>query len=102
MAKTSKPKLTKPSKTKSKLAKTSKSKLAKQSKTTSRPKKDYAYRSTWKHKYSRARNKERRGGLTKKEMFARGLGFPRGKEWRGVDENEKEWAKKWIAANPKY
>ena len=32
-------------------------------------KKDYAYRSTWKHKFSRARNKAQRGGLSKKEML---------------------------------
>ena len=36
---------------------------------TKAPKKDYAYRSTWKHKFSRARNLAQRGGLTKKEMM---------------------------------
>ena len=33
------------------------------------PKKDYGYRSTWKHKFSRARNLAQRGGLTKNEMI---------------------------------
>ena len=30
--------------------------------------KDYSYRDTWKHRYSRAYNKAKRGNLTKKEM----------------------------------
>ena len=33
------------------------------------PKKDYAYRGTWEHKFSRARNKAHRGGLSKKKML---------------------------------
>jgi len=63
--------------------------------------KDYAYRSTWKHKYSRARNLAHRGGLTKKAMFEKYGRFPRKNEWWGPEENEQAWKAKWIAANPK-
>ena len=65
-------------------------------------KKDYAYRGTWKHKYSRARNKEQRGGLSKEDMMRLKGGFPKKKDWWGTDASEKEWAVKWIKANPKY
>ena len=63
-------------------------------------KKDYAYRSTWKHKLSRARNKAQRGGLTKKEMFKRHGRFPRKNEWWGEDGSYAAWREKWVAANP--
>ena len=49
------------------------------------PKKDYAYRSTWKHKFSRARNKAHRGGLSKKEMLEKYGRFPRKDEWWGPE-----------------
>ena len=39
--------------------------------------KDYTYRGTWKHKFSRARNKAQRGGLSKKEMLEKYGRFPR-------------------------
>jgi len=64
------------------------------------PKKDYAYRSTWKHTFSRARNLAQRGGLTKKEMMKKHGRFPRKKEWWGVDGSYAAWKTKWVAANP--
>ena len=45
--------------------------------------KDYAYRSTWKHKFSRARNLAQRGGLTKKEMMKKYGRFPKKKNGGG-------------------
>jgi len=65
------------------------------------PKKDYAYRSTWKHKFSRARNLAQRGGLTKKEMLNKYGRFPRKKEWWGEDGSYEKWKEKWVAENPK-
>ena len=65
-------------------------------------KKDYTYRGTWKHKLSRARNKAKRGGLTKTAMFARYGRFPRRKEWCGPKANEREWEEKWIRENPRF
>eukprot|EP01083_Nonionella_stella_P273441 927540_1 len=65
-------------------------------------KKDYSYRGTWQHKLSRAKNKARRGGLTKKAMMEKYGRFPRCNEWWGPEENEKEWKKKWIQDNPQY
>lgn len=62
--------------------------------------KDYAYRSTWKHKFSRARNLARRGGLTKKEMMKKYGRFPNKKEWWGPEKNYQEWRQKWIAEHP--
>jgi hypothetical protein len=64
--------------------------------------KDYAYRGMWKHKYSRARNKEQRGGLSKADMMRLKGGFPKKKDWWGTDTSENEWATKWIKENPKY
>ena len=64
--------------------------------------KDYEYRGTWKHKYSRAVNKARRGNLSKKEMMEKYGRFPKRNEWFGPEENEKEWAEKWIKENPIY
>jgi hypothetical protein len=66
------------------------------------PKKDYAYRSTWEHKFSRARNLAHRGCLTKKEMMKKYGRFPKKGEWWGVDNNFEEWMDKWISENPKY
>ena len=54
-------------------------------------KKDYAYRSTWKHKFSRARNLAQRGGLTKPEMLKKYGRFPKKNEWWGPEENYKAW-----------
>jgi hypothetical protein len=65
------------------------------------PKKDYAYRSTWKHKFSRARNLAQRGGLAKKEMLKKYGRFPKKKEWWGEDGSYKKWKEKWVAENPK-
>jgi len=65
------------------------------------PKKDYAYRSKWKHKFSRARNLARRGGLTKKEMLIKYGRFPKKNEWWGEDGSYTKWKEKWIANNPK-
>jgi hypothetical protein len=66
------------------------------------PTKDYAYRSTWKHKFSRARNLAHRGGLTKKEMFEKHGRFPKKNEWWGPETNFEEWKAKWILENPKF
>ena len=62
----------------------------------------YAYRSTWKHKLSRARNLAKRGGMTKAEMKAKYGIFPKKNEWWGPEENEKEWLAKWLLENPEY
>jgi len=64
--------------------------------------KDYSYRSTWKHKFSRARNLAKRGGLTKKEMMKKYGRFPGKHEWWGPEDNQKEWEEKWILTHPKY
>ena len=64
------------------------------------PKKDYAYRGTWKHKQSRARNLARRGGMTKKQALKERGRLPRGKEWWGPGTRQ-EWERAWLAANPK-
>ena len=62
-------------------------------------KKDYSYRSTFKHKLSRARNLAQRGGLTKAAAIkARGR-LPKKKEWWGPEASEKEWRRAWIAVN---
>lgn len=62
--------------------------------------KDYSYRSTWKHTFSRARNLARRGGLTKKEMMKTYGRFPKKNEWWGVDGSYRAWKRRWVAANP--
>jgi len=64
--------------------------------------KDYSYRSTWKHDFSRAYNKAKRGGLTKEEMLKKHGRFPKKKEWWGSEKNEKEWEDKWILEHRKY
>ena len=62
-------------------------------------KKDYSYRSDFKHKLSRARNLAKRGGLTKAAAIkARGR-LPKKKEWWGPETDEKEWKTAWLAAN---
>lgn len=66
-----------------------------------KPKKDYAYRSTYKHKLSRARNLAKRGGLTKKAMMLKHGRFPKKNEWWGTESDEKEWKDKWMRSNPK-
>mmetsp|Transcript_10056 Transcript_10056/g.18398 ORF Transcript_10056/g.18398 Transcript_10056/m.18398 type:complete len:88 (+) Transcript_10056:428-691(+) len=63
-------------------------------------KKDYSYRSTWKHKFSRARNKAQRGGLSKDQMMRQYGRFPKGKEWWGPERDFAEWKEKWITENP--
>ena len=63
--------------------------------------KDYAYRSTWKHKYSRAKNLAHRGGMTKENMYQKHGRFPKRTEWWGPEENEKEWTSKYILQFPK-
>jgi hypothetical protein len=65
-------------------------------------KKNYAYRSTWTHKFSRAKNLAHRGGLTKKEMLKKYNRFPTKNEWWGEDKNFEEWRTKWVLLNPKY
>ena len=62
--------------------------------------KDYSYRSTWKHKFSRARNLARRGGLTKKEIMKTYGRFPKKNEWWVVDGSYEAWKSRWVAANP--
>ena len=48
--------------------------------------KDYAYRSTWKHKYSRAYNKAKRGGMSKKRNVRKlKVDFLKKGEWWGPE-----------------
>ena len=65
-------------------------------------KKDYAYRSTWKHKFSRARNKAQRGGLSKKEMLKKYGRFPKKDERWGPEKTFEEWKERWTVENPKF
>ena len=62
--------------------------------------KDYSYRSTWKHDYSRAYNKAKRGGLTKKAMMEKYGRFPKKNEWWS-ELPEKEWKEQYLKNNPK-
>ncbi len=62
--------------------------------------KDFTYRSSWNHAYSRAINKARRGGLTKKEMLLKYKRFPTKDEWWSPG-TEKEWIEKYIKEHPK-
>ena len=55
-----------------------------------------------KHKFSRARNKTHRGGLSKNEMLKKYGRFPKKDEWWGPEANFEEWKEKWIAENPKF
>jgi hypothetical protein len=64
--------------------------------------KDYEYRSTWKHKFSRAINKARRGNLSKEKMLEKYGRFPKKNEWWLQGITEKEWIDQWIKDNPKY
>jgi hypothetical protein len=61
--------------------------------------KDYAYRSTWEHAYSRAINKARRGDLTKSEMQKKYGRFPKKNEWWNTIP-EKEWIANYIIMHP--
>mmetsp|Transcript_3016 Transcript_3016/g.6594 ORF Transcript_3016/g.6594 Transcript_3016/m.6594 type:complete len:86 (+) Transcript_3016:397-654(+) len=63
-------------------------------------KKDYSYRSTWKHKFSRARNKAQRGGLAKAEMMSKYGRFPKKNEWWGPERDFEEWKEMWVAKYP--
>ena len=63
--------------------------------------KDYTYRGTWKHKFSRAYNKAKRGNVSKKEMMEMQGRFPKKNEWWGPG-TEQEWVKEWKLANPEY
>lgn len=62
--------------------------------------KDFSYRSTWEHAYSRAINRARRGGLTKEEMMKKYGRFPKKKEWWGT-ETEQEWIAAYLLKYPK-
>ena len=62
--------------------------------------KDYTYRSTWEHKYSRAKNLARRGGLSKKDTIQKYKRHPTRTEWWGSEQNEQEWKLEWILKNP--
>ena len=64
-------------------------------------KKDYAYRGTWEHQLSRARNLAQRGGLTKTEMMARYGRFPKRDEWWGPEKDRLEWEREWKRTHPK-
>ena len=63
--------------------------------------KDYAYRSTWEHAFSRGINKARRGNLSKEEMMKKYGRFPKKNEWWLSNITEKEWTEKWIKEHPK-
>ena len=63
--------------------------------------KDYSYRSTWEHSYSRAYNKAKRNGLTKEEMLKKYGRFPGKKEWFNDSISEKEWIKEYLKKFPK-
>lgn len=62
--------------------------------------KDYSYRSTWEHAYSRAINKARRGNLTKKQMMVKYGRFPKRNEWFGSG-TEEEWIAEYLIKFPK-
>lgn len=63
--------------------------------------KDYSYRSTWEHYYSRAYNKAKRGGITKEEMMKKYGRFPKKNEWFLETIPEKEWIEDYLKKNPK-
>jgi hypothetical protein len=63
--------------------------------------KDYEYRSTWEHAYSRCLNKARRGGLTKEEMMKKYGRFPKKNDWWTEGITEKEWIAEYIKKHPK-
>ena len=63
--------------------------------------KDYQYRSTWEHTFSRALNKAKRGNMTKSQMMEKYGRFPKKSEWWGPETNQKEWEENWIKLNPK-
>lgn len=63
--------------------------------------KNYTYRGTWEHKYSRAYNKAKRGGMSKIEMKKTKGRFPKKNEWWSPG-TEEEWKIEWIKNNPKY
>lgn len=62
--------------------------------------KNYSYRGTWEHAYSRAINKARRGGLTKEEMLKKYGRFPKNGEWWN-SISEEEWKKEYLINFPK-
>lgn len=64
--------------------------------------KDYSYRSTWEHYYSRAYNKAKRGNLTKAEMIKKYGRFPKKNEWWLEGITEKEWIEDYMKRNPKF
>lgn len=63
--------------------------------------KDYTYRGTWKHKFSRAYNKAKRGNVSKKILMETKGRFPQKNEWWGPIPEE-EWKSEWIKNNPMY
>ena len=64
------------------------------------PKKDYAYRSTYKHQMSRARNLAQRGGMTKPQMMKRYGRHPKKHEWFGEDGSYAAWRDRWVREHP--
>ena len=62
--------------------------------------KDYSYRSTWEHFYSRAINKARRNNMTKEEMMKVYGRFPKKNEWWN-SITEEEWKREYLQKNPK-
>jgi hypothetical protein len=63
--------------------------------------KDYSYRSTWDHAFSRAINKARRGGMTKEEMMKKMGRFPKKHEWWTESMTEEEWLVDYLKKFPK-
>jgi len=62
--------------------------------------KDYSYRSTWEHTFSRAYNKAKRGSLSKEAMMEKYGRFPKKNEWFGPG-TEKEWVEAYQKKFPK-
>lgn len=63
--------------------------------------KDYAYRSTWAHDFSRAYNKAKRGGMSKAVMMKSKGRFPKKGEWWTEGITEAEWVRQYKLKNPK-
>lgn len=63
--------------------------------------KDYKYRSTWEHYYSRAYNKAKRGNMSKDVMMKTMGRFPKKDEWWLSGITEEEWIAEYIKKHPK-
>ena len=61
---------------------------------------DYSYRGTWEHAFSRAINKARRNDLTKIEMLQKYGRFPKKNEWWN-DVNQEDWIAAYRLKFPK-